>query len=60
MLDNGCEATIHGPACPVLGGSWAVRYDLMPNAFFNGRNPEPRFVPAIEQALRMDIGYGDS
>lgn len=53
----GCVATIHGPACPVLGGQWSLVEHLHRTSFHSMRSPNEEILPSIRSALEVDIDY---
>ena len=53
----GCTPTIHGPACPVLGGTWSLVEHLHRTSFHSTRSPRLEMLPDILAALDVDLEY---
>ena len=53
----GCTPTIHGPACPVLGGQWSLVEHLHRTSFHASSSPRLEMIPDIKKALDEDLEY---
>ena len=57
IVDYGCTPSIHGTLCPVIGGSWSLVDELYDVSFYAPRPVKEEMIPALQEALRSDIGY---
>ena len=57
ILGYGCVPTLHGFACPVVGGSWAIFETLSGIDFHARRYVRPEMVSAIRKAVSKDLQY---
>eukprot|EP01038_Epipyxis_sp_PR26KG_P009986 gene9986-13436_t len=53
----GCSPTIHGFACPVLGGSWSLVEHLHRASFSATLAPRDEMLDDIHAALEVDLKY---
>ncbi|GMH53169.1 hypothetical protein TrLO_g11715 [Triparma laevis f. longispina] len=52
-----CTPTLHGPACLVMGGNWAMRESLSRASFYAPRPPRAEHVNILAESLRKDIKF---
>lgn len=53
----GCSPTIHGMACPAVGGVWSMVEHLHRASFSAPRVPREEMIGSLQDALRKDILY---
>ena len=57
ILPYGCVPTLHGMACPVVGGSWSI-YETLSRISFHAIHPiREEMKPAIQAAVMEDLLY---
>lgn len=54
---HGCVPTIHGQACPAVGGLWSMLEHLHRVSLHADRVPRPELIEPIKKALQKDILY---
>lgn len=54
---TGCIPTLHGQACPAIGGVWSMLEHLHRASLQANRVPRTEMIPAIQEALQSDIKY---
>lgn len=57
VLSKGCQPTLHGLACPVIGSSWVIEDVLYPVTFGTEKLIRPEMIADIKKSLQYDIGY---
>lgn len=58
VVANNCVQSLHGNACLLLGGKWAMEENLDgPPNFMADRPPNHRAIPALANALLEDVHY---
>ena len=57
VLDVGCNPTIHGHTCPVLGNTWSM-VEHIHDVGFKAEHPvRAEMLPDLRKALKKDIQY---
>ncbi|RYG65845.1 hypothetical protein EON64_11075, partial [archaeon] len=58
MVQNaGCMPTIHGTACPAIGGSWSLVEHLHRTSFYAFTNPQQEMLGDIHEAALKDLTW---
>jgi len=57
ILKYGCVTTLHGEACPVLGGVWRLDEKLPKTSFSAPRPIRKELVEPVKDAVQSDIAY---
>lgn len=55
--DGCCLPTIHGVACPALGGTWSLVENLHRTSFFSERTPRIEMVSDLHASLMKDLTF---
>ena len=52
-----CTPSLHGSACLVVGGNWAMRERLIRASFYADREPRAEHVGLLAESLKEDIKF---